>query len=181
MTTNKIPSILLKDPPPESDTDNVLVDTSNDLSLFKNNDFSWSDLIELKKEMDSAVIKFVNEINLVLNSDEVAHVVVNLSESQRSNFFKVAQVFFKDMDTFTEKVYKVYETHSQFTGQISSLEEFDIYNKAAIEYQALFTELNALLVPTIAQLMSFIYQNETDSAQAKTDASIPQSEVDTNV
>ncbi len=121
-------------------------------------DYVWEDLKTLKDELASAVIGLTLEIGSIVSAPAIMN---NLGE-KKEHVSKMIQVFYKDVDRFSSKVAKVRVEHEDKVGKLTDIEEFNTYNRVAITYQNLYTELNGLLAPTMADIVLTI--SETAAA-----------------
>ena len=127
----------------------LTIDTSDDASFLENNKYNWSELDGLKESLGANLLEFVQEVYTVINNPEVQ---ANLGD-KRGHFEHVVNIFFSDVNQFSHKVKALRLTHEGKSGPIVSLEEFNQYNRTAIQYHSLFSELNTLVTPTLADLV----------------------------
>ena len=137
--------------------DNVIqhgfnIDNSHDEDLLKNSDYNWDDLNKLKEDLGNQIIEFMAQVNAVITNRDI---ITNLGDKMQ-HFNKVTELFFSDINNFSFKVREIRVQHEHLTGHIDNLNDFNNYNRIAIQYQSLFSELATLLSPTLADLMATI-------------------------
>lgn len=144
------------------------IDTSDDASFLKDKEYSWDDLNRLKTELGNSVLDFVGQVNTIITNRTV---IYNLGD-KKHHFEKLINIFFTDINNFSNKVKDLRVQHEHRTGHVNDINEFNLYNRLAIQYHALFTELSALITPTLSDILLTISEtvpNETvtDTAEKK--------------
>ncbi len=134
--------------------DNVIkngfnIDSSHDEDFLKTAQYSWDDLNKLKEDLGSQIIEFMGQVNVIITNRDI---IANLGDNLE-HFNKVVELFFADINNFSFKVKDIRVQHDGRTGHIDNLNDFNNYNRIAIQYQSLFGELATLMSPTLADLM----------------------------
>ena len=125
------------------------IDASHDEDFLKTAGYSWDDLNKLKEELGGKIIEFMGQVNAIITNRDI---IANLGDKAQ-HFNKVTELFFSDINNFSFKVRDIRVQHEQLTGHIDNLNDFNNYNRIAIQYQSLFSELATLLSPTLADLV----------------------------
>lgn len=125
------------------------IDTSHDGDFLKDSNYSWDDLNKLKEDLGMQIIHFMAQVNEIVTNPAI---ITNLGD-KAGHFNKVIELFFADINNFSLKVKDIREQHEPLTGRILSLTDFNNYNRIAIQYQSLFSELTTLITPTLSDLM----------------------------
>jgi len=128
------------------------INTDSDEDFLKNSNYNWDDLNKLKEELGNSIIEFVGQVNVIITN---ADIIKNLND-RKEHFEKLVVIFFNDINDFSNKVKNIRLEHEHLTGHINNINEFNNYNRLAIQYQALFTELSTLITPTLSELMFII-------------------------
>lgn len=128
------------------------IDTHEDAELLINQNYSWDDLNKFKEELGNSVLQFVYQVNEIITSPNVIN---NLGE-HKEHFSKLVNVFFTDINEFSNRVMSLRVQHEHLTGPIKDLNEYNLYNRIAINYHSLYTELSALVTPTLSELVMTI-------------------------
>jgi len=142
--------------------DDFKVNTTDDEIILEDSKFSWDDLTQLKEELGNHILDFVSQVNSIVTNQSV----INSLKDQLPYFNKLIMVFFSDINEFSGKVKTLREQHEGRTGPVINITDFDTYNRIAIMYQSYFTELTALVTPTLSDLVLVIAeatQNSKDS------------------
>lgn len=155
-------------------TDEMQVDTSGDLGLLEGENYSWDELNSLKDELGSGVLKFVGQVNSVVQNGEI----VSRLGDQKQKFHDTVQIFFNDINEFSSKVKANRELHEHMSGKVNDLDEFDLYNRCAMTYHTLFEELSMLVTPTLSAIMIMI--TDIVDNEAGTEVEGQQEEVEGN-
>ena len=129
--------------------DSFNIDTHDDEGLLQDKNYSWDDLISLKTELGNNILEFVSQVTAVITNQDI---ITRLGD-KRDHFNKVVNVFFSDINEFSNKVKDLRVQHDNKTGPITDLNEFGLYNRLAIMYHSLFNELSVLIIPTLSDLM----------------------------
>jgi len=129
--------------------DGFKIDTDSDQQYLDGQDYNWNDLNNFKEELGSSVVKFAQQVSEITVRPEI----INNLGDKREHFNKVVTVFFNDINSFSNKVKELRLQHEQFSGPVKDINEFNLYNRLAISYQALYTELTTLITPTLSDIM----------------------------
>lgn len=125
------------------------VDTSHDNEFLEGQNYSWDDLRKLKDELGAGVLEFVGQVNQMLQNPDIVN---NLGE-QTKHFSDTVEIFFKDITGFSEKIRVVREQHEHLSGPVTDLNQLSLYNRLAMNYHSLCSELTILVGPTISELI----------------------------
>lgn len=128
------------------------IDSSHDTDFLKEEKYNWDDLNKLKEDLGRQIIEFMGQINIIITNRDI---ISNLGD-KAAHFNKVVELFFSDINNFSFKVKEIRVTHEHLSGHIDNLNDFNNYNRIAIQYQSLFSELATLMSPTLADLMMTI-------------------------
>lgn len=135
------------------------INTSNDGVTLSALTETWDELNELKNTIAHGILQFVGQIEEITGHEQI---VANLGV-YRQEFDRLLNVFYTDLDGFTRKIQELRAEHETRTGRIQSMDDLNIYNRLAMEYQALNSQLMTLLAPTITSLV--IVVNDTVPTQ----------------
>lgn len=124
-------------------------DASGDQGIMDQENFNWDDLNKLKEELGNSILDFCGQVNAMAKNPEV----VNNLGSKRDHFFKLVQLFFQDVQNFSSKVADLRVQHEHLSGHVSDLDGYNAYNRIAITYHSLYTELSTLVSPTLSDLV----------------------------
>ena len=147
--------------------DSFYVDTTEDKNLLQEKAFNWDDLNKLKDEISQAVITFMLEVQKVLSREDIVKL---LKEEDQVKLAKLVQLFYNDLNLFSEKIQETRMQHESKSGTITDMKDFDLYNRLAIQYHALFSELNSLVTPTIAEMITILFTVEEELKTATGEA-----------
>lgn len=125
------------------------IDTSHDEDFLKTSEYCWEDLNKLKEDLGTQIVQFIGQVQEVITNPAI---IQNLGEKTQ-HFNKVVELFFADINNFSFKVKDIRVLHEHLSGRIESMTDFNNYNRIAIQYQSLFSELATLITPTLADLM----------------------------
>ena len=125
------------------------IDSSNDEEVLKNSDYKWEDLNQLKEDLANKIIEFMVEVNSAITNP----LVINNLGTQAPHFNKLIELFYSDINNFSTKVKDIRVQHEDKSGPIKDINDFDVYNRLAIQYQSLFSELATLITPTLSEMM----------------------------
>lgn len=117
--------------------------------------YSWDNTQKLRQDIVDSVMKFVVQVQTLVTAQEVTEY---LSQESLDKLNKVAMVFFKDIENFSVRMTNIYDRHKDLHGQINGMAEFDEYNRIAIEYHTLYTELGSLVPPAVAEMMLIVHE-----------------------
>jgi hypothetical protein len=125
------------------------IDTSHDEEFLKTSEYSWEDLNKLKEDLGSQIVQFIAQVQEVITNPAI---IQNLGD-KADHFNKVVELFFSDINNFSFKVKDIRVLHEHLSGRIETMTDFNNYNRIAIQYQSLFSELATLITPTLGDLM----------------------------
>lgn len=128
------------------------IDDSHDEELFQFSTYNWDDLNKLKTDLGNQIIEFIGQVNMVITNPAI----INNLGTHTEHFKKTIELFFTDINNFSLKVRDIRIQHEEKTGHINNLNDFNQYNRIAIQYQSLFSELATLISPTLADIMATI-------------------------
>lgn len=139
--------------------DNVIqngftIDSSHDEDFLKTSTYTWDDLNQLKQDLGNQIVEFIGQVNTIITNPDI---IANLG-AQSAHFNKIVELFFADINNFSFKVKDIRVLHEHLTGHIDNLNDFNNYNRIAIQYQSLFSELATLISPTLADMMLTVSQ-----------------------
>lgn len=135
------------------------IDTTGDNDLFEQEDFIWDDLIKLKDDIASEVIKFSIHLHEAVSRPDV---MSNLGD-MKDEFEQTVMIYGKDIQNFSNKVKAVFSQHEHKTGKVTDMDDYNLYNRLSIEYQAMYCELIDLMNPTLSKLMILIAEIVPDA------------------
>ena len=125
------------------------INTQGDEAFLSDKAYSWDDLIQLKEELGNSVVQFVGQVSVIIINPEVQAQLGN----KRQHFERVVEVFFNDINCFSNKVKELRSQHEHMSGHINDINQFNQYNRIAITYHSMFTELQMLITPTLSDIM----------------------------
>lgn len=125
------------------------INTESDEDFLKNNNFTWDDLNKLKDELGSNILEFIGQVNSIITNKEI---ISKLGEN-KDHFNKIINLFFSDINDFSHRVKNIRTEHEHLIGPIHNINEFNNYNRIAINYHSLFSDLATLITPTLSELM----------------------------
>lgn len=131
------------------------IDNTSEDFVIDNEQYNWDNLQKLREEMVDSVMKFVVQVQSLVTSKEILE---NLSPESSSKLSKVATVFFKDIESFSVKMSELYDEHKELKGFLNGMPDFDKYNRLAVKYHALYTELGSLVPPAVAEMMLIVHE-----------------------
>lgn len=141
----------------------MTIDTSGDEDLMKEEEYSWDELSKLKEDLASKVVGFMMDMERTIKEP----LVIDNLGSREDEFVKTTEIFFRDMDNFSKKVKANRLLHEDKFGKVKDLDELNLYNRCSMGYHTLFTELAALVTPTLGKIMVIISEIESDSKEAQ--------------
>lgn len=141
----------------EAINEHFSVDTSGDEAFLKDEKHTWDDLNTLKDELGSQVLYFMREMKDIVENPDV----VNSLGDLKPRFEQDVGTFFSDLNDFSAKVKELRVQHESKTGPITTLVDFNLYNRLSIGYNSLFMELIAFTSPTMASIVLTIHQAST--------------------
>lgn len=125
------------------------IDTHLDEEFLADKNYSWDDLNNLKNDLGNSILEFVGQVNSIITNPQV---ISNLKDKS-NHFQKLITMFFTDINEFSGKVKDLRVQHENFSGHINNLDDFNLYNRIAISYHSLYTELSALITPTLSEIV----------------------------
>jgi hypothetical protein len=125
------------------------INTESDEDFLSKSTYNWDDLNKLKEELGISILEFIGQVNCAITNPDI----INNLGDQKDHFNKVVNLFFSDINTFSHKVKDIRVVHEHLSGHINNINDFNNYNRIAIQYQALFSELATLITPTLSDLM----------------------------
>lgn len=134
--------------------ESLTVDTSNDAQTLNSNKECWDDLSLLKNELATALLHFVIEIESMVTSPDILSA---LGEDRRE-FDKTVNVFYSDVNKFTEQIHALRSQHEHLSGGIESMDDLNLFTRLSMNYQVLQIELHSLLGPTMANIVLILHQ-----------------------
>lgn len=132
--------------------ENISSDNSRDGDFLKDGNYKWDDLTVLKEELGKSVLEFVIHVNNIIANKQI---IDNLG-IRKEHFDKVVSMFNNDILQFSDKIKNLRVQHEGYVGLITNIDEFDTYNRLAIQYQVLFSELSTLVTPALSDIMTII-------------------------
>lgn len=134
------------------------INVQSDEDFLKTCDYKWEDLDKLKEDLGASIIEFIKQVNTIITTPEI----INNLGDKKSHFNKVVNLFFSDINEFSHKVKEIRLKHENMSGPIKNINDFDNYNRIAIQYHSLFSELATLITPTLSDLMLTISEIENN-------------------
>lgn len=125
------------------------INTDADEDFLKDSNFNWDDLVKLKEELGTSIIQFIGQVQSVITNVDI----INNLGDQKAHFDKVVSLFFSDINEFSHRVKNIRTEHEHLSGHISNINDFNKYNRIAIEYQSMFSDLATLMTPTLSDIM----------------------------
>lgn len=130
----------------------IRVNTSNDDKLLDTLTETWDDLQEVKNTIAMGVLDFVTQVEQITQQQVI---MANLGQHE-AEFRRLETVFYSDLNGFTLKVQELRAEHEHRSGAITSLEDLNTYNRLAVEYAALNSQLLTLIGPTITSMIILV-------------------------
>ena len=147
----------------------IEINTETDKEFFlEKNNYKWEDLNILKEELGKNIIDFLSQVNSIITRQDI---ITNLG-SRKEEFEKTVMTFFNDINEFSSKVKSLSEQHKNKSGNITNMDEFNIYNRLAIFYNVYTTELLELVTPTLSNLVLIVSEVISDIQNNISDAEI---------
>lgn len=138
------------------------INTQGDGEYLEGKDYSWNDLVQLKEELGNSILEFVGQVNnIILNPQILAHL-----GDKKAHFERVVAVFFSDVSNFSNQVKALREQHEHLTGPVTDINQFNLYNRLAITYHSLFSELQVLVTPTLSDIVLTVSELTIPTAPA---------------
>jgi len=117
--------------------------------LIKESDFYWEDLTKMREEIGYSMLEFANNVRETLSNKDI---IDNLDE-YKDHFNKLVLQIFHDLNIVSNKVAEISLKHENKVGKIETEEDYNLYNKISYEYHLIFSELTALLGPSMTDLV----------------------------
>lgn len=137
-----------------NDDDGMIIDRSEDAEALQTNQEGWDDLAVLKDELAQTLLSFVIEIERITRSPELLEALGD----RRSEFDKTLNVFYSDIDRFTNTIQSLRSEHDHLQGGVSSMEDLNLFTRLSMGYQTLQIELQSLLGPTMANIVLMLHE-----------------------
>jgi hypothetical protein len=128
------------------------IETDNDQDFLRNGNYSWDDLITLKQDIGNNILDFIGQVNSIIMNNSI---VSNLG-SHKSHFNKLVALFYSDINEFSKTVKELSSEHEGKSGSIVDINDYNNYNRLAIQYHAAFTELATLISPTLSEIVILV-------------------------
>ena len=125
------------------------INTQNDAAYLADKNYNWNDLIQLKEELGNSIVEFVAQVTAIITNPDI----VNNLGNKQAHFERVTKVFFSDLNDFSNKVAQLRAQHEHMTGPVLDINQFNLYNRVAINYNSMFMELQSLMTPTLSDLV----------------------------
>lgn len=130
----------------------ISVNTDDDLNLLANNEHTWDELNSLKDTVASSVMEFTTQVaELTLNQQ----ITENLGD-RTEMFKKLSHQFFSDINNFSLQVKQLRSQHEGRTGNVTSMDDYNLYNRLSLSYASLMTELSAVVSPTMGEMVMIV-------------------------
>ncbi len=143
------------------------IDTTQDTAALEKEKYNWDDLTKLKDELGSSILEFVGQVQQIITNKEI----INNLGVKKDHFQRLVQVFFSDVNEFSGRFAEIRKEHDGKSGHVNTLTEFNQYNRLAIQYHGLFSELTTLIAPTMSELVLTIAEvaegNEVTSGEVQ--------------
>jgi len=144
-----------------------------DTDFLQKSNHNWDDLIKLKEELAKNILEFTMTVaDMAKNTSILANLGPKLKD-----FLATVELFFKDMNTFSERVKGIRLQHEHLSGPITDMDSYNLYNRLAFEYHSLCNELAILVTPTMSQLILITSEAVDNSKAAETPVTIEGSQV----
>lgn len=138
------------------------INTTGDAAFAAEQAFSWDDLNTLKQQLGQGVLEFVGQVNAIITNPQI---ISNLG-NKKAHFERVTEVFFSDINTFSQKVQELRVQHEHLTGPVTDLNQTNLYNRIAFSYHTLYSELQVLVTPTLSDLVMTVHELTIPTAPA---------------
>jgi hypothetical protein len=146
------------------------INTDGDSAYLADKNYSWNDLVQLKNELGNSILEFVGQVNMIITNPDI----INNLGAKKTHFERVVQVFFADVGAFSNKVATLRAEHEHLSGAVTDISQFNLYNRVAITYHSLFTELQTLVTPTLSDLVLTVSELNIPVAAAPEVPATPQ-------
>lgn len=146
----------------------IEINTETDKEFLEKNNYKWEDLNILKQELGKNIIEFLSQVNSIITRQDI---IANLG-NRKEEFEKTVMTFFNDINEFSSKVKSLSEHHENKSGNITNMNEFNMYNRLAIYYNVYTTELLELVTPTLSNLVLIVSEVISDIQNNISDAEI---------
>lgn len=121
---------------------------TDDTAIENNITSTWDDLISLKNSIAEQIMQFVGSVQAISSNAQLIALI-----EDKEHFNKLLRVFFQDVNDYTAKFKDLRLQHEHRTGKISSIEEFEQFNKLAFTYYALSEELLTVITPVVTDII----------------------------
>lgn len=125
------------------------INTQDDAQHLQDKSYNWNDLIQLKEELGGSILEFVGQVSQITMNPQI----INNLGNKKAHFERVVELFFADVGAFSNKVKELRVQHEHLSGPVGDINQFNTYNRIAITYHSLFTELQTLVTPTLSDLV----------------------------
>lgn len=132
--------------------DSIRVNTASHNEILNNLTETWEDLQNVKNTIASGVLDFVTQVESITQQQVI---MANLGQHE-AEFRRLENVFYTDLNGFTLKIQELRVEHEHRTGAITSLDDLNTYNRLAVEYSALNSQLLTLIGPTITSMIILV-------------------------
>jgi hypothetical protein len=137
-----------------NDDDGMIIDRSEDAEALQTNQEGWDDLAVLKDELAQTLLSFVIEIERITSSPELLEAL----GTRRGEFDKTLDVFYSDIDRFTNTIQSLRSEHDHLQGGVTSMDDLNLFTRLSMGYQTLQIELQSLLGPTMANIVLMLHE-----------------------
>jgi hypothetical protein len=137
-----------------NDDDGMIIDRSEDAEALQTNQEGWDDLAFLKDELAQTLLSFVIEIERITSSPELLEALGD----RRGEFDKTLNVFYSDIDRFTNTIQSLRSEHDHLQGGVTSMDDLNLFTRLSMGYQTLQIELQSLLGPTMANIVLMLHE-----------------------
>lgn len=136
------------------ESDVVYVDSTRDTKALEENTEGWDDLSVLKDELAHTLLSFVIDIERITSSPEVLQAL----GERTAEFNKTLDVFYNDINRFSNTIEELRLQHIGLTGGVTTIEDLNLFTRLSMGYQTLQIELQSLLGPTMANIVLMLHE-----------------------
>ena len=133
----------------------VYVDKSGDAAFLAQVGEGWDDLTNLKNELATSMLTFMAEIESILHQPEL----LAMLGSNREEFDRLMNVFWADIDRFSNTMQTLRSQHESRSGVLKTMEELNEFTRLSMQYQTLQVEMNSLLAPTMGSIVLILHES----------------------